>query len=109
MPQPTTLVVPASGVSADLHIGSVLSNSVAGLLQGDQVKGVDNVMIVTKAVQPGASPKDGVTVGKNIDFADLPQEHRRGPRREQPQHHGPPDQEADRSRPSSPWTSGDFW
>ncbi len=42
---------------------------VAGLLESDQVKGVENVMIVTKAVQPGAPPKEGVTVGKNVDFA----------------------------------------
>ena len=68
MPQPSSLVVPSSGVSADVHLGSVLSNVVAGLLDSEEVRGVDNVMIVTKAVQPGAPPKEGVTVGKNVDF-----------------------------------------
>ncbi|WP_435009234.1 hypothetical protein P12x_000484 [Tundrisphaera lichenicola] len=69
MPQPSGLIVPASGVSADLHVASVLSNAVAGLLQQEEVRGVDNVMLVTKAVEPGAPAKEGLTVGKNVDFA----------------------------------------
>jgi hypothetical protein len=68
MQKPPRLIEPAPGVTADVHLGSVLSNAVAGLLQGNEVRGVDNVMIVTKAVQPGAPPKEGVTIGKNIDF-----------------------------------------
>ena len=68
MPQPSSLVVPNPGVSADVHIGSVLSNVVAGLLSSDDVRGVDNLMIVTKAVQPGAPAKEGITVGRNVDF-----------------------------------------
>ena len=68
MPQPPSLVVPSSGVSADVHLGSTLSNVVTGLLSSDEVRGVDNVMIVTKAVQPGAPPKEGITVGRNVDF-----------------------------------------
>jgi hypothetical protein len=69
MPQPPSLIVPTAGVSADVHLNSALSNAVAGLLASDEVRGVDNVMIVTKAVQPGAPAKEGVTVGKNVDFA----------------------------------------
>jgi hypothetical protein len=68
-PKPPSLIAPTSGVSADVHLGSALSNLVAGLFEGEEVKGVENVMIVTKAVQPGQAAKDGVTVGKNIDFA----------------------------------------
>lgn len=68
MPQPPSLYYPNAGVSADLHLASILSNVVAGLLQGEQVRSVDNLMIVTKAVQPGAPAKEGVTVGRNIDF-----------------------------------------
>ena len=68
MPQPSSLVVPSSGVSADVHVGSVMSNVVAGLLSSDEVRGVDNVMIVTKAVQPGAPAKEGITVGRNVDY-----------------------------------------
>ncbi len=69
MPQPRTLIVPDAGVSADLHVNSVFSNVAAGLLQGDEVKQVDNLMIVTKAVQPGQPASEGVTVGKNVDYA----------------------------------------
>jgi hypothetical protein len=68
MPQPPSLVVPNAGVSADLHVSSVLSNVVAGLLQGNDVRDVENLMIVTKATEPGAPPKDGVTVGRNVDY-----------------------------------------
>jgi hypothetical protein len=69
MPQPPSLSVPASGVSADVHLGSALSNVVGGLLSSDEVRGVENVMIVTKAVQAGAPAKDGITIGKNVNFA----------------------------------------
>jgi len=68
MPQPATLAVPNSGVSADLHISSVLSNVVAGLLQSDDIRGIENLMLVTKAVQPGEPAKEGVTVGRNVDY-----------------------------------------
>jgi hypothetical protein len=68
-PKPPTLASPSSGVSADVHLGSALSNVVAGLLQSEEVRDVNNVMIATKAVQPGAPAKDGVTIGKNVDFA----------------------------------------
>jgi hypothetical protein len=70
-PKPATLFAPSSGVSADVHLGSALSNVVAGLLQSDEVRDVNNVMIVTKAVKPGAPAKEGVTIGKNIDYAEF--------------------------------------
>ncbi len=68
MPQPPQLAVPASGVSIDVNLTSTLTNAIAGLLESGEVKGVDNVMIATKAVEPGAPPRDGVTVGKNVDY-----------------------------------------
>ena len=68
LPQPPQLVVPASGVSIDVNLTSTLSNAVAGLLASDDLKNVDNVLIATKAVDPGAPPKDGITVGRNVDF-----------------------------------------
>ena len=67
-PQPSQLIVPAAGVSIDLNLASTLSNAVAGFLESEQAKGVDNVLIATKAVDPGAPPKEGVTVGKNVDY-----------------------------------------
>lgn len=68
MPQPPSLAVPNPGVSADLHVSSVFSNVVAGLLQSDEARGVDNLMIVTRAVQPGTPAKEGITVGQNVDY-----------------------------------------
>ena len=58
---------PTSGVSADLHLGSILSNVVAGLLQGDEIRSVDNVMSSPGRSSPGPA-KEGVTVGRNVDF-----------------------------------------
>jgi hypothetical protein len=68
MPQPPSLALPVEGVSADVHLSSVLSNVVAGLLQSGDIRGIDNLMLVTKAVQPGAPAKEGVTVGRNVDY-----------------------------------------
>ncbi len=68
MPQPPDLYVPAGGVSADLHLTSVLSNAVAGLLDSPRVRDVDNLMIVTKAVEPNAPPREGVTLGQNVAY-----------------------------------------
>ena len=68
MPQPPEMLVPAAGVSIDLNLTSTLSNAVAGFLESDQAQGVENILIATKAVQPGAPPAEGVTVGKNVDF-----------------------------------------
>ncbi len=68
MPQPPSLAIPAGGVSADVHLASILTNVVSGLLESPQVRGVENLMVVTRATQPGAAPKEGVTVGRNVDF-----------------------------------------
>ena len=68
MPQPTRMIIPASGVSIDLNLTSTLSNAIAGFLASDVAQGVDNVMIATKAIDPGAPPREGVTVGKNVDY-----------------------------------------
>ncbi len=71
MPQPPALAVPESGVSVDVHLGSIMSNVVAGLLAGDQARDVENVMVVTKATDPNAPPKEGVTVGKNVAYPEF--------------------------------------
>ena len=68
MPQPTRMIIPASGVSIDLNLTSTLSNAIAGFLASDMAQGVDNIMIATKAVEPNAPPKEGVTIGKNVDY-----------------------------------------
>jgi hypothetical protein len=67
-PQPATLAVPDPGLSADVHLSSVLTSAVEGLFHRDDVQSVQNVMIVTKDVPPGTPPKEAVTLTRNVDF-----------------------------------------
>ncbi len=67
-PQPPQLAVPAPGLTADVHLGSVLTSALDGLYQRDQVRAVDNVMIVTHDVPPGAPPAQAVTITTNVDY-----------------------------------------
>jgi hypothetical protein len=67
-PQPTKLVVPDAGLTADVHLNSVLTSAVAALLQRPDVQLVENVMILTKDVPPGTPPKEAVTIRVNVDF-----------------------------------------
>jgi hypothetical protein len=69
-PQPPKLATTIDqGVTADLHLGSLLTSAASGLWLQDKVKSVQNLMIVTKAVPPGTPPHDAVTVTRNVDFA----------------------------------------
>ncbi len=56
-------------MTADLHLGSLLTSAASGIWLQDKVKSVENLMIVTKAVPPGTPPRDAVTVRQNVDFA----------------------------------------
>jgi hypothetical protein len=69
MPKPASLMTASPGVAADLHLGSVLSNMIEGLMKTDKVQSVNNVLIVTKDVPPGSPPKEGVETQQNADFA----------------------------------------
>jgi hypothetical protein len=70
-PQPPKLATTIEpGVTADLHLGSLLTSAAGGLWQQDQMRSVENLMIQTKAVPPGTPPKDAVSVTKNIGFGD---------------------------------------
>jgi hypothetical protein len=68
-PQPSSLTVPGPGVSADVHLASVLNSVVEGLYQRPDVQTTDNLVILTKDVPPGTPPKDAVTIRRNVDFA----------------------------------------
>jgi hypothetical protein len=69
MPKPASLMTVAPGMAADVHLGSVLSNLIEGLMQTEKVKSVQNVMIVTKNAPPGTAPKDAIETAENVDFA----------------------------------------
>ena len=67
-PQPASLAVPDAGLTADVHLNSVLTSAVAALFQRPEVQLVENVMILTKDVPPSTPPKDAVTIRINVDF-----------------------------------------
>jgi hypothetical protein len=67
-PQPPQLAVPESGVTADLHLGSVLTNLAQGYFQSDAVRSVENLMIVTKKIPPDAPPQQGIVWTQNADY-----------------------------------------
>lgn len=67
-PQPPQFQTPDSGVTADVHIGSILTSLAEVAYQRDEVKEVQNVMVVTCDVPPGTPPKDAFTLTKNVDF-----------------------------------------
>ena len=56
-PSPPRLAVPDPGLTADVHLSSVLTSAVDGLFQRPEVQAVDNVMILTKDVPPGTPPR----------------------------------------------------
>jgi hypothetical protein len=68
MPQPSWLAVPAPGVSADLHLSSILTSLSRGYLQSDAVREINNLMLVTRPVPPDAPLKDGVEIVRNADY-----------------------------------------
>lgn len=71
MPQPPRLASTIEpGVTADLHLGSLLTSAAGGIWQQNKFRSMQNVMIQTKAVPPGTPPKDTVEVRENVGFAD---------------------------------------
>ena len=68
LPQPSKLVVPARGISADFHLGSVLSNAAAVLMQSEKAREVENLVIAPKPPEPGGPAEPEYTVTKNVDF-----------------------------------------
>jgi len=67
-PQPPQFAAPDAGLTADIHLGSVLTNAVDGLFRRPEVQSVENVMIVTHDVPPGTPPDQAVTISTNVDY-----------------------------------------
>lgn len=67
-PQPARFAAPDSGLTADVHVGSVLTSAVDALFRRPGVQEVQNLMIVTHDVPPGTPPAQAVTVTRNVDF-----------------------------------------
>ena len=72
MPRPPRLASTIEpGVTADLHLGSILTSAAGGIWRQDRFRSVQNVMIQTKAVPPGTPPGDAVEVREDVSFADF--------------------------------------
>jgi hypothetical protein len=70
LPQPPTLATTFEpGITADVHLGSMLSSLIAGAYEREPVKSTQNVMLTIKQVPPNTPPRDGISVAKNVDFA----------------------------------------
>ena len=68
-PQPRSLATTYEpGVTADVHVSSLLCSAVAGMYQRDEVRSVQNLMITIKDAPPGTPPADTIKVAKNVDF-----------------------------------------
>jgi len=68
-PQPPALAVPDSGVSADVHISSVMANFARGFLDSPAARLVGNLMVETQKVAADAPPGQGAKVTRNADYA----------------------------------------
>jgi len=69
LPEPASLATIEPGVRANVHLGSLLGTLVAGMYERDEVRSVENLMLVIKEVPPGTPPREGIEVTKNVDFA----------------------------------------
>jgi hypothetical protein len=68
-PQPPSLAAGYEpGVTADVHLSSLLNTAAAGAYRRDDIRTVQNLMISIKDLPPGAPPADAVSVTKNVDF-----------------------------------------
>ena len=65
MPKPSSFVAATSGISADIHLGSVATNFVRGFLQDEAAQSVKNLMIVTRKPSPDAPAR---VVTPNVDY-----------------------------------------
>jgi len=67
-PQPAKLAAPDPGLTADVHLSSVLNSVADGLFQRGEVQQVANLVIVTKDVPPGSPPQQAATIATNVGF-----------------------------------------
>jgi hypothetical protein len=67
-PQPAKLAVPDPGLTADVHLSSVLNSVADGLFQRGEVQRVSNLVIVTKDVPLGSPPQQAATIARNVGF-----------------------------------------
>ena len=69
-PPPPTASELGPGVTAQVHLGSLLSSLAAGLYGREEVRSFKNGMLVIKNLPPGSPPRDAITLKKNVDFKE---------------------------------------
>ena len=67
-PQPAAFAVPDRGVSADLHLTSMLTSLTRGYLQSENAREVKNLLVVTRKIPPNAPPSEGILLSRNADY-----------------------------------------
>jgi hypothetical protein len=68
-PEPSNLAATFEpGVTAAVHLNSLLSSAAAGLYERGDVRAVQNLMISIRDMPPGSSPAEAVKISKNVDF-----------------------------------------
>jgi hypothetical protein len=67
-PEPPKLSTFESGVTANVHLSSLLTSLASGAFQRDPIKSVQNLIIVTKDVPAGTPPRDAVRLTENTDL-----------------------------------------
>jgi hypothetical protein len=67
-PQPAQFETFQPGVTADIHLTSLMTNLARGYLQSLAAQNIENIMIVTKKVPPGTPPREGIETARNVDF-----------------------------------------
>lgn len=68
-PQPPEFASSTQGVSADVHLNSILTGLADGYLSSEALRSVENILIETKAVPPGTPPAQAFTTTLNVDDA----------------------------------------
>ncbi len=67
-PQPASFQTPDPGVSADLHLTSIMTSLARGYLQSPTARDVQNLMVVTHKIAPNTPPSKGIDVSQNVDY-----------------------------------------
>jgi hypothetical protein len=73
-PEPRALSKIEPGITANVHLASLLGSLAAGVYEREMVRSVSNLMLVAKDVPAGTAPADAVKVTKNVDFATFAKE-----------------------------------
>lgn len=67
-PQPPTFETTAPGITADVHLVSVMTNLSRGYLQSDAAREAKNLMVVTRKVPAGTPAREGIVLTENVDY-----------------------------------------